>query len=231
MISKNKIAHMMMIALFPFVLGGCLPLAAVPVLVAAQYGAAGFMAYKTVRSSVGGSVSVGFGEEKPAPGSEVAMAAIKRPAVWPGNEIEVALANKMQSEGVFEELVTPSRTAKAIKELGVDSKITRLTRDESLDAFGKICAGTRADAVIAFQGLGVKSAMNMWSFSNATATHRTRIVIYSRQTGAVVYESVMEVKDEIGGTNTGYAELLRIAGETAAEKIMQLSGRDGSNGG
>lgn len=225
MISEKKIAHLMVIALFPFILGGCLPVAALPVLVAAQYGVSGFMIYKSVKTTVGGSVSVGFGEEISAPGSEAALTAMKRPAVWPGNGAAVALADKMQSIGGVKEIVTPSETGKALEKLEADSDISHLTRSEYLGVFGRLCDSTGADAVIAFQELGVESELNMWSFSGPTATHRSRLVIYSRQVDAVVYESVMEIKDEIGGKSTGYEELMRIAGETAAEKIEQLSDR------
>lgn len=223
--TRTPVSSITIIMLLSLFINGCLPMAAVPLLIATNYAVAGFSVYKMVQTTTGGKISVSFGEEKFSPGGETTLATMRKPAVWPGSEVEVAMTEKFLSSNAFEEIVTPAGVARILDDMDAPTDSKNLTHVEQMELFGKACVASGADGIIAFQDLGNEFSSNSWSFKRAAATHRVKLLVYSSGDKTVVYETVMEIREEIAGKVENPQEVMQIAGINAAEKVLQLAGR------
>ena len=200
-------------------LQGCA--AAVVPLIVGSIAFSGFATYKTVQTVTGGSVSVGFNEESEAVNTE-ALAAILRPAVWPGNEAEIAIANRLDSLAAFDGVVTPNTVSQANEALNIPDDLTLLTNSERSSALQRICEETGADAIIVTRDLGVEQDTNVLSFQRANATQYVEITVYSNKAKEIVLNAQMEIVMEAGSSVPNMQEVLVVAGESIAERIVEL---------
>lgn len=54
-------------------------------------------------------------------------------------------------------------------------------------------------------------------------TNISKMIIYSYKTNDILYETTIEIKSEISSTIHNDQEILKIAGEAAAEKVILLT--------
>ena len=225
---KNKVARCTRVAVFLFtttLLVGCGPeLLVLQALSAASLATSGFMAFKTVQLSTGGSASISFSDEdQDIPDAvRAAVERVQKPAVWPGNHAEVQLAQHLQQSRQFESVVTPSQVSKALKAMEVEPDIGALTQSEQLELFSSVAAQVGADAVIAGIEKGQATDMNMWSVSRANNTSTGDILIYSAHTDSIVYTTSLELKVEVGGKTPNEHEILSLVGDAIAERILAM---------
>ncbi len=217
----SKLFETVTLIIVTFYLSGCA--AAVIPLIIAQGAAFGFTTFKTVQTTTGGSVGISFSDDKNSIKNKTELTAITTPAIWPDNEIEVYMAEKMQDSGVFDSVITPSRVSKIIKKLDIDNHVNNMTRQELVENFKKICAKTQADSIIAFKNMGSEINSNIWSFDRGNITQKSTLIVYSNKSKSIVYQTTMVLKSEIGGKTENDQEVLRIAAEAAAEKIILLT--------
>ena len=146
-----------------------------------------------------GTPKVNFRNEKMSDQDKVYLSQIKTLAIWPDNEGEVYMANKLESLGGFDSVVSPSRVKKTLCVLEIDHQIINLTNTEMLKAFKQVCIKTDADAVVAW--------------------HKANIMIYSLKKERIVYiaQTTIYKKKKLSDT-----EMNQLVGETAADKIVEL---------
>ncbi|NQT11072.1 MAG: hypothetical protein HQ573_07890 [Desulfobacteraceae bacterium] len=146
-----------------------------------------------------GTPEVNFRNEKMSDQDKVYLSQIKTLAIWPDNEGEVYMANKLESLGSFDSVVSPSRVKKTLRVLEIDHQIINLTNTEMLKALKQVCIETGTDAVAAW--------------------HKANIMIYSLKKEGIVYiaQTTIYKKKKLSDT-----EVLQLVGETAADKIIEL---------
>ena len=213
----------MIIAFFPVMLGGCVA-AAIPLMLAASGVVEGFAIFKTVQMTTGGTVSVSFGKDKLPVGVQKQLVTIKQPAIWPGDEVAVAMTEEIQKEGTFHSVITPAVVTKSLKESKIDPDMKNLTRSEKMALFGKVCTSTGADGIIVLLDEGDEADSNIWSLNRSAVIHHAKLIIYGSDAGSVVYETEMLIKEEVTGNIQNPQEVMRIAGASAAEKIRAIMG-------
>jgi predicted transcriptional regulator len=217
----NKIKQLILLTLISLTFSGCAA-AMIPMMVA-SYATSGFLIFKTVQTSTGGSVNISFTDNEISVKNKIELSEIAKPGIWADNNAEVYAAEKMENARVFDLVITPARTAKAILKLELVDQMNSMTNSERLNAFKLLCEETGADSMIAFKNMGTEADTSIWSFSRAHMTHRSKMLIYSYKANRILYETTMEIKSEISSTIHNDQEILKIAGEAAAEKIILLT--------
>ena len=134
------------------------------------------------------------------------------------------MTEEIQKEGTFHSVITPAVVTKSLKESKIDPDMKNLTRSEKMALFGKVCTSTGADGIIVLLDEGDEADSNIWSLNRSAVIHHAKLIIYSRDAGAAVYETEMLVNEEVAGSIQNQQEVMRIAGASAAEKIRAIMG-------
>lgn len=204
-------------------LGGCLA-AAVPIMLAttaAGTAFSGFAIYKAVQTSTGGRVRVAFGtgvEGEVPPADPLPMA--RRVAVWPGDEMQVKFAERMEASGRYE-VVTPGAVARTLAARQIPVILAQLTTEEKRQSMLTVCREHRADLIFAAQGEGVSTNANMFSFGRGTMTDNYGLTAFDCRSEQFAWREKMAIVQEVGSTTTPAGEVATIAGEAWAERILE----------
>lgn len=218
----TRLGFRRLLTLFMFTLSlqGCV-VAAVP-LIAASMAVSGFAIFKTVQTVTGGTVSIGFSETEISSEDKLALSEIMNPTIWPDNEMEVYMANAMELSGEFSTIVTPSTITRILVDSEISQTINLMTDTERLQIFRRVCEEASADGIVAFKDLGAETRSNVFSIRRANTIQRAEMIIYSYELDRIIFTTELELITELSGDIQNNQEILQIAGEAAAEKIIQL---------
>lgn len=203
-------------------LSGCLA-AAVPVMMAvsaAGVAASGFGLFKTVQTTTGGAVRIGFGsaDEKDVPPPDP-LPAGRKVAIWPGDEKEVKLAERLSGTGRFD-VTSPSAVARTLASRDIPVDFRQLTASEQADGFQQVCRAHQVDLVLAAKDEGTSTSSNFFSFNRANITQTFSLSAYDCRSGQVGWRDRMAVVMEMGGQTPAAGEVATIAGEAWAERLL-----------
>jgi len=205
--------------------GGCV--AAIPLMMAAHAGLGAHAVTKAVQMSTDGDVTMAIGEnevQKPQGEKEptrLALADISRLALWP-DEGMVLVAEELERAKVFNTIITPSKTDRALAELGFSAKISNLTYSERLQSFQAVCEKTGAEALVVFEDLGGKTNMRALSFSRSSREFKGKITIFELKSRSVIFSSIAEMEVEFGGSSHNPREVMERGAKLLAQKIVEL---------
>src|SRR5581483_4585736 len=102
-------------------------------LMVAGVAATGFIVYKTVQVAGGGSVDVEF-PGKDGKSAAQPLPAMRRVAVWPGEQDEVKFSQRLQSSGRFAAVVAPSAVSTLLAGAHTPTDLKQMTDKEKGDA-------------------------------------------------------------------------------------------------
>lgn len=204
--------------------GGCV--AALPLMMAAHAGLGAHAITKAVQMSTDGDVTTTIGEnEVKKPGeketAKLALADISRLALWPDDGM-VLVAEELEGSKVFGSIITPSKTDRALAELGSSTKINNLTHLEKMATFQAVCEKTSAEALVIFEDLGQKVNMRAFSFARPSQEFKGKITIFELKSKSVVFSSIVEMQMEFGGSSHNQTEIMAKAAHLLARKIVEL---------
>lgn len=191
-------------------LSGCI-VAAVPLIMAAgaaSVAVAGFAVYKTVQTTGGGSVKIGFGSSDP-----------KHPT--PPKPLPPANTVAVLGSGVREIKFAAALRASARFRIVRDDPVTFLPGSPEGPAYEDLCRRTRVDLVLAAVDLGQTVNSNMLSFSRGGLTQKLSLTGYSCASHQVAWSDPMAVVIESGAKPTPQSEIDAIAGQAWSERIVQ----------
>ena len=132
------------------------------------------------------------------------------------------MAEKLQESGEFKVVITPLQVEKILEKLDIGRSISRMTRKEMLEVFGKVCRKEKADSILALRYAGSKTNLNEYSFKKANTEFFSEVYIYDYRENRLIYDSVMKITVEMTDKPVSEEEVVRITGEAVAEKIIQL---------
>ena len=191
----KKIKFSLIMAVFGlglfFLTTGC----AAPLLMAIQPVIAGTITGGKIYSRCK-STKVSFVDEKISTDGRQTLSQINVLAIWPDNETEVFLAEKLQAEGVS--VITPSKVAKVIRTQNFEQRLDNLTQSEILEVFQVVCEETKADAIIAWK--------------------KSRVMIYSVSKKDVVWSATTKVSASINSLGKN----MPFVAEACAKKVVEL---------
>lgn len=214
--SRNCVRYGLL-AVTVFGLSACAA-AAIP-LTAAEIGVGGYEAYKLVQTSEGGSVGVSFTQKD---GKEVAPLPLppsRRVAIWPGDEHEKYLAEKLIASKRFE-ITTPAKVRVILANANISTNIKDLTDSEQIAAFSVVCRKTKSDLVLAARDAGSVSHANGLSFSPANRIATSDLTAFSCGARTVVWRDELNLKIEIGDKTPSTAEIAKVGGDAWANRII-----------
>jgi hypothetical protein len=193
-------------------LSGCI-VAAVPLIMAAGAGAvavAGFAVYKTVQTSGGGSLQIGFGSADPKhPAPPPPLPDVNSVAVWPGNQRDETFANALK---VAKLTVKPIPGAGALPTAEADQ----------LAAFAAKCPSLKVDVIFASFELG--QTVNSSMMKRSSVTDKIRIEGYGCRDRKIVWSDAMAIVITAGKEPTPQSEIDTAAGQAWAERVLQARG-------
>ena len=203
-------------------LSGCVAAALLPLASAVSIGSAaftGFQAYKAVQTMSGGSVTVAF----PSSGGKVVPAqplpAMRRVAIWPGDEIEVVLAEQLQRSGRYA-VEPPATVQAAMTDLKLPTDLNQMTDEERDGAFAAVCQHMRVDFVFAAQSEGSEAHDNSLSFSRSNVTSEVKLLGYSCPARQVTWQDDMALIADVGSHQPTRNELAEAAGGAWADRVL-----------
>jgi len=203
-------------------LSGCAAAAvALPVV---ELGVGGYEVYKVVQTSEGGSVGVSFPHKD---GKELAPAPLplaRRVAVWPNEDNEKYLAEKLMASNRFE-VTTPSKVRVILAAAKMSPNIRDLTDREQLEAFSTVCRRAKVDLVLAARDAGSVNKSNALSFSNPARLTKSDLLAYSCGQRMVVWRDEMTLKVELGDKTPSTAAIAKVGGDAWGERIIQAENK------
>jgi hypothetical protein len=196
--------------------------AALPIMVATTAGGmafAGFDIYKVVQLNSGGTVRVAFGsgDGKTLPPPSPLPSSMRRVAIWPGDAAEVRVAERLTQSGRFS-AVPPSTVART---LGGTNQLNTMTEGERSAAFNHVCRANAAQGVVAAIPQGETSNTGFFSLHKANVTFKADLVVYDCRAREIVWRDKIAIIVEVGGTTPSDAEILGVAGDAWADRLLQ----------
>ncbi len=205
-----RVARMAGLCALSVQLSGCL-IAAVPLVMAAGaagVAVAGFAVYKTVQTTSGGTVRIGFGSSDP-----------KHPT--PPKPLPLGTTVAVLGDGVREMKFTSSLRASARFRAVYADPTHFVPGSAEAPAYEALCRRTRADLVFAAVDLGQTVQSNILSFSRGGLTQKLSLVAYGCTTHQVAWSDTMAIVIEAGGKPTPQSEIDTITGQAWSERIVQ----------
>lgn len=218
---KNFFQSIVLLIVSMFFLTGCIG-AAVGLMQVASIGAGALTIKGLVYSTTDGSIEITFGENEIPGEKEFVLSKISKLAIWPDNEAEIAMAEKLEKSEVFTLIVTPFKVKRVLNKNDFDDKTTNLTEKEKLEVFEIVCKETGAEAILSFKELGTEGNTNFWSFERANVKSKSKMQIYALNSHKIIYSSQVEMQMNLGGDVPNQKKILRDAGELIADKIIFL---------
>ncbi len=222
----KKIKFFIISIMAMFFLNGCIG-AAVGLMQVASIGTGALTLKNVAYTTTDGSTEITFGENEISGEEKLVLSEISKLAIWPDNEAEVAIAEKLEKSGIFSLVITPSTVKKVLNKNDFDVKNTGLTEKEKLKVFQTICKETGAEALLSFKELGTEGNTNFWSFKRANVKSRSKMQIYILYSNKIIYSSLTELKMNLGGDVPNQKKILKDAGELIADKIILLHQEEG----
>ncbi len=202
-------------------LSGCIAAAAplMPLLGVGMAAASGFETFKVVQLSSGGSVSIEFpGKDgKTIPPAPIPKAS--RVAVWPGDEGDVHLAERLGAAGL--KVSSPATVGAALSADKLPTDLKNMTSEDQHGAFETVCRHTHAELVFASVDEGRSSNTNSFSFSSANITLKARLLVYSCLQKSVVWQDELVAIVNIGGSAPSGHEINVAASDAWADRVLQ----------
>jgi hypothetical protein len=218
---KNFFQSIVLLIVSMFFLTGCVG-AAVGLMQVASIGAGALSIKGLVYSTTDGSTEITFGENEIPGEKEFVLSEISKLAIWPDNEAEIAMAEKLEKSEVFNLIVTPFKVKRVLNKNDFGDKTTHLTEKEKLEVFEIVCKETRTEAILSFKELGTEGNTNFWSFKRANVKSKSKMQIYALNSHKIIYSAQAEMQRNLGGDVPNQKKLLRDAGELIADKIISL---------
>lgn len=192
-------------------LSGCI-VAAVPLIMAAGaagVAATGFVVYKSVQTTSGGTVRIAFGSAdsrrasppQPLPGGNAV-------AVWADGGRSRKFAGTLQASGKFR-VAEPD-----VGGLATDT-------NERNRGYDEVCRNRRVDLVFAAVDEGQSVKSNMLSFKRGALIHKLALEGYGCTAHRIVWVDTMAVVIESGGQPTPQSEIDAVAGQAWGERVLQ----------
>jgi len=204
-------------------LSGCIA-AAVPLMgvVGVGMGAfSGFEMYKSVQLASGGSVEIEFPGKDGKTSPPQPLAPVRRVAVWPGDEGDVAFAQRLQGSGRFATVVAPASVFQILTDVKGSADLKLMTEEEEGKVFDTLCQRSKVELVLASKSLGASTNDNAFSFSRATVTAKADLLAYSCSQRAIVWRDQIILVMKLGGGSTSSSSELNKAGADAwADRIF-----------
>ncbi len=200
-------------------LSGCM--AAIPLVTAAQAALFAKSVTKEVQRSTDGKIEMIIGENEIPAQNKLVLAKISKLAIWP-EEGMVVVASELQKLETFDSIATPSKVIRVLDELGFNQRLDSFTHEEKLEAFRKACEQTDSEAIVAFEDLGSKINMRLWSFRRNSNNLKGKILIFELQSNQIIFSSITEVVIGLGGSNPSQNEIMAEIGRILAQKITEL---------
>jgi len=162
-----------------------------------------------------------IGENEIPAQNKLVLAKISKLAIWP-EEGMVVVASELQKLETFDSIATPSKVIRVLDELGFNQRLDSFTHEEKLEAFRKACEQTDSEAIVAFEDLGSKINMRLWSFRRNSNNLKGKILIFELQSNQIIFSSITEVVIGLGGSNPSQNEIMAEIGRILAQKITEL---------
>lgn len=210
-------------------LQGCVAFAAAPLLTAAligTYAVGGFMVYKSVQLTTGGSAEVRFKEAQVSPENRDTMAGIIRLAVLPGTTRNVRITEELMRRTTSYEIVTPAQVLRTIqaddKMALLGSAESQLTEDEIVKHLSDLSEKLRVDAVLIYReasGAGVDASI--WSFKRGEITTNFAVSIFSPKTGRFIWDQPGQVAMQLGTTQPPQEEIDKLVAGSVVDRLLE----------
>ena len=203
-----------LLATISVVLGGCV--AAIP---AASVAVARLSPGLFKNSSI--EVKFPSKENKALPPQPLAQA--KKVAIWPGEQREVLLAERLQNSGKFTSVTSPATVSGILGESRTPTDLSLLTNADQATSFGMICRRTGANLVFGARQEGRTANSSLFTFSQAI-THSAELLTYSCDKHEVIWRDAMAVIVGTGGGPDTPTEMAKVSADAWAERILQAMG-------
>lgn len=193
-------------------------------MLVATTAATGFTVYKTVQLSGGGSAEVQFPSKDGKTLPPEPLPHVGKVAVWPGDEVEVAFAQRLQTSGKFAAVASPAVVSSALSETRTPADLKQLTDQEQAGAFNVVCHRTGAGLVLGARRAGASVNNNVFSLSRSNVTYTAELFGYACDKRQMVWHDTISLVVEQGSSTANNAELNRISADAWAERIEQATG-------
>lgn len=214
----------MILVLLAIPLSGCIALAAAPIMTGLTLASSGFFGYKILQTTSGSEVGVELPDERIDPQALALFAQADSFAFWASSDRTlVVAAEQIEQEMGFATLVTPSSAARIIRDNDLPAEIGQLTTRERHAAFERFASLATADLVLAISSLGMETDTNMFSLSRAAITVRSRVYLYSSQSGTEIWVSDVNLVVGVGGDSPSEAELEDVLGRAIADRLGDIA--------
>jgi hypothetical protein len=191
-------------------------------MLGAQFGMAavsGFEMYKVVQLAGGSKVSIQFpgkdGKTSPPPPLRPAQ----RIAIWPDNEGEVHLAERLTAAG--KQVISPATVSGILTGNKLPTAFKDMTEADVQSAITTVCRHTRAELVLASRDEGTASNTNGFSFSSANVTAKGQLLAYSCPNGALVWQDQIVMVIEVGSNTPAKGEIMKAASDAWADRVLE----------
>jgi hypothetical protein len=224
---KNWFLGLIALCLSATLLGCPLPLmiAAAPVLTGAAAVSTGFVAYKTIQTSTGGSIGINFKDAELSIEDQKALASLKRLAIYPGDPINVELA-EILSKSDRCDIVAPYSVKKALPETVKFGDFKQMIKREQIQHALKVCQAVKADGLLIYSVTGRGTDMKIWSLKRAEATVNFKLEVFSQEHRNTIWNQEGEIVCKIGGGKVPpQDEVNKIVASAVAEKFLSDVGR------
>jgi hypothetical protein len=199
-------------------LAGCA--AIVIPMTAAEIGVGGFEAFKMYQTSNGGTVGVAFLDKDGKEIQPQPLSPVRRVAVWPENESQVHLAEKLMASKRFDVVTPGSVRVILLYDVKTSSDINELTEQERHDAFTTVCGKTKADMILVPRDVGSVTKSNALSFSSAKRVDTADLMAFSCERGTIVWRDQMTLVVEVGDKMPPVSDIMKVAGEAWADRVI-----------
>jgi hypothetical protein len=133
------------------------------------------------------------------------------------------VTDELQQSKIFDLIATPSEVRDIILGSGFNLNIKNLTQSQRISCFRKICEGTKKEALIVFEDLGLKyNNKQMFSFKRGSRDFKGKILIFELQSDQIIFSSITEMKINQGKNVPNRDEIASKIGKTLAQKIVEL---------
>ncbi|MGH6988940.1 MAG: hypothetical protein ACREE3_03510 [Stellaceae bacterium] len=198
-------------------LSGCAA-AAIPLTVA-QVGIGGFEAFKLMEIGTGGSVGVAFPRQNGKTVPPPPLPLVRRVAVWPGNEDEVFLTERLAATKRFS-VETPNRVRAILADAKITTNFNGLTAGEQYNALRLVCRRTRAGLVLAAQNAGTLTRSNALSFQRPEKVTNWELLGFSCARRRVVWRDAMRLIVKLGDHTPSTTAIMKVAGDAWADRVI-----------
>lgn len=212
-------------------LSGCM--AALPLLSAVSYAAAGFDLYKGVQLTSGGSAEMRFKEPKDSPKiseeDKKFLSSINRPAVYPGTTDQVALAEALAKNKDYD-VIGPYSVRKVMLESDKFLKLEEMTEDERVGYAVRLCNTLKADGLLVLLTSEGATKMHNWSLDRPEVAVDFTVELISSSRKKVAWSRKGELVLKFGSNKPAEKEVADFMASAIISKFLEDIGKKQPNG-